>query len=51
MPGFTKTGLLQGLSLKRYGWFGTDFTLFALAILAGVGDWQFKIPASKSKGK
>ncbi len=37
MQGFTKTGLLQGLSLKLYGWFGTDFTLVALAILAGVG--------------
>jgi Na+/H+ antiporter NhaD/arsenite permease-like protein len=37
MQGFTKTGLLQGLSLKLYGWFGTDFTLVALALLAGVG--------------
>jgi Na+/H+ antiporter NhaD/arsenite permease-like protein len=37
MQGFTKTGLLQGLSLKLHGWFGTDFTLVALAILAGVG--------------
>jgi len=37
MQGFTKTGLLQGLSLKLYGWFGTEFTLVALVILAGVG--------------
>jgi hypothetical protein len=37
MQGFTKTGLLQGLSLKLHGWFGTDYTLVALAILAGVG--------------
>jgi Na+/H+ antiporter NhaD/arsenite permease-like protein len=37
MQGFTKTGLLQGLSLKLHVWFGTDFTLVALAILAGVG--------------
>ncbi|HSC95018.1 MAG TPA: SLC13 family permease [Burkholderiales bacterium] len=37
MQGFTKTGLLQGLSLKLHGWFGTDFTLVALAMLAGVG--------------
>jgi len=37
MQGFTKTGLLQGLSLQLHGWFGTDFTLVALALLAGVG--------------
>lgn len=37
MQGFTKTGLLQGLSLKLFVWFGTDFTLVALAILTGVG--------------
>ena len=37
MQGFTKTGLLQGLSLKLHGWFGTDFTLVALAAIAGVG--------------
>jgi Na+/H+ antiporter NhaD/arsenite permease-like protein len=37
MQGFTKTGLLQGLALKLYAWFGTDYTLAALAILAGVG--------------
>jgi Na+/H+ antiporter NhaD/arsenite permease-like protein len=34
---FTKTGLLQGLSLKLYGWFGLNFTLVALALLAGIG--------------
>ena len=37
MQGFIKTGLLQGLSLKLHGWFGTDFMLVALALLAGVG--------------
>jgi len=37
MQGFTKTGLLQGFSLKLHGWFGTDFTLVALALLAGIG--------------
>ena len=37
VEGFIKTGLLQGLSLKLYGWFGTDYTLVALALLAGVG--------------
>ena len=34
---FTKTGLLQGLSLKLFGWFGVDFKLVALALLAGIG--------------
>jgi Na+/H+ antiporter NhaD/arsenite permease-like protein len=34
---FTKTGLLQGLSLKLHGWFGVEFTLVALALLAGIG--------------
>ncbi|MBV2131741.1 hypothetical protein KRX52_02890 [Pseudomonas sp. MAP12] len=34
---FTETGLLQGLSLKLYAWFGADFTLVALALLAGIG--------------
>ena len=37
MQGFTKTGLLQGLALQLHGWFGTNYTLAALAILAGVG--------------
>jgi len=37
MQGFTKTGLLQGMALTLYGWFGTDFTLVALAMLAGIG--------------
>ena len=37
MQGFTKTGLLQGLALKLHGWFGDDFTLVALAMLAGIG--------------
>ena len=34
---FTKTGLLQGLSLQLYGWFGADLTLVALLLLAGIG--------------
>jgi Na+/H+ antiporter NhaD/arsenite permease-like protein len=37
MQGFIKTSLLQGLSLRLYGWFGTDFTPVALAMLARVG--------------
>ncbi len=34
---FTKTGLLQGLSLRLHGWFGTEFALVALALLACIG--------------
>lgn len=34
---FTQTGLLQGFALKLYAWFGADFTLAALALLAGIG--------------
>lgn len=34
---FTKTGLLQGLSLQLYDWFGADLTLVALLLLAGIG--------------
>jgi Na+/H+ antiporter NhaD/arsenite permease-like protein len=34
---FTQTGLLQGLSIKLYEWFGTDYALVALALLAGIG--------------
>jgi Na+/H+ antiporter NhaD/arsenite permease-like protein len=37
VEGFIRTGVLQGLSLKLSGWFGTKFTLVALALLAGVG--------------
>jgi len=37
VEGFIKTGLLQGLALKFSGWFGTEFTLVALALLAGIG--------------
>jgi Na+/H+ antiporter NhaD/arsenite permease-like protein len=33
----TKTGLLQGFSLKLYEWFGTEFTLTALALIVGIG--------------
>jgi Na+/H+ antiporter NhaD/arsenite permease-like protein len=33
----TKTGLLQSFSLKLYDWFGTEFTLAALALIAGIG--------------
>jgi Na+/H+ antiporter NhaD/arsenite permease-like protein len=34
---FTKTGLLQGLSLQLYAWFGVELTLVALLLLAGIG--------------
>ncbi len=34
---FTKTGLLQGMSFKLYEWFGTDFALVALILLAAIG--------------
>jgi len=34
---FTKTGLLQGLSLKLYEMFGSELTLVALMLLAGIG--------------
>jgi Na+/H+ antiporter NhaD/arsenite permease-like protein len=37
VQGFTKTGLLQGLSVQLYGWFGAQFTLVALLLLAGIG--------------
>jgi Na+/H+ antiporter NhaD/arsenite permease-like protein len=33
----TKTGLLQGLAIKLYGWFGTELTLVALGLIAGIG--------------
>jgi len=33
----TNTGLLQALSIKLYGWFGTRFTVVALMLLAGIG--------------
>lgn len=34
---FTKTGLLQGLSIQLYAWFGAELTLVALLLLAGIG--------------
>lgn len=34
---FTKTGLLQGMSLQLYGWFGAEITQVALILLAGIG--------------
>ena len=37
VQGFTKTGLLQGLSVQLYGWFGAELTLVALLLLAGIG--------------
>lgn len=33
----TKTGLLQRLSVGLYGWVGTELTLVALGLIAGVG--------------
>ena len=34
---FSKTGLLQGMSITFYNWFGTNFVLVALALLGGIG--------------
>jgi Na+/H+ antiporter NhaD/arsenite permease-like protein len=34
---FTKTGLLQGMSLQLYSWFGAEITQVALVMLAGIG--------------
>jgi Na+/H+ antiporter NhaD/arsenite permease-like protein len=33
----TKTGLLQNFSLKLYEWFGREFALVALGLIAGIG--------------
>ena len=37
MQSVTKTGLLQSASLKLYDWFGPDFVLAALSLIAGIG--------------
>jgi Na+/H+ antiporter NhaD/arsenite permease-like protein len=37
VQGFTKTGLLQGLSLQLFEWFGAELTIVALLLLAGIG--------------
>lgn len=37
VQGFTKTGLLQGMSLQLYAWCGAELTLVALLLLAGIG--------------
>jgi Na+/H+ antiporter NhaD/arsenite permease-like protein len=37
VQGFTKTGLLQGLALQLYEWFGAQYLLVALLLLAGIG--------------
>jgi Na+/H+ antiporter NhaD/arsenite permease-like protein len=37
MQAITKTGLLQMFSVKLYEWFGSEFTLAALALIAGIG--------------
>ena len=37
VQGFTKTGLLQGMSLQLYAWFGAELTRVALLLLAGIG--------------
>jgi Na+/H+ antiporter NhaD/arsenite permease-like protein len=34
---FSKTGLLQGLAITFYNWFGSNFVLVALALLGGIG--------------
>jgi Na+/H+ antiporter NhaD/arsenite permease-like protein len=33
----TKTGLMQDFSFKLYEWFGTEYTLTALGLIAGIG--------------
>jgi Na+/H+ antiporter NhaD/arsenite permease-like protein len=33
----TQTGLMQALSLRLYGWFGTQLTVVALLLIAGIG--------------
>lgn len=33
----TKTGLLEQLSVRLYGWFGTELTLVALGLIAAIG--------------
>jgi Na+/H+ antiporter NhaD/arsenite permease-like protein len=37
VQGFAKLGLLQALALKLHGWFGAEYTLVALLLLAGIG--------------
>src|SRR5262245_8903714 len=37
VQGVTKTGLLQGFSLKLYGWLGAELTVIALGLIAGIG--------------
>lgn len=34
---FTKTGLLQGMAMNFYHWFGSNFVLVGLALLGGIG--------------
>jgi Na+/H+ antiporter NhaD/arsenite permease-like protein len=34
---FSKTGLLQGMAITFYNWFGANFILVALALLGGIG--------------
>lgn len=34
---FSKTGLLQGMAITFYHWFGTNFLLVAVALLGGIG--------------
>jgi Na+/H+ antiporter NhaD/arsenite permease-like protein len=37
VQGFTKTGLLQGLAVQLHDWFGTQFMVVAMFLLAGIG--------------
>jgi Na+/H+ antiporter NhaD/arsenite permease-like protein len=37
MQSITKTGLLQAFSFKLHEWLGTEFTLTALGLIAGIG--------------
>lgn len=34
---FSKTGLLQGMAINFYNWFGANFVLVALGLLGGIG--------------
>lgn len=34
---FSKTGLLQGMAIAFYNWFGSNFVLVALGLLGGIG--------------
>lgn len=37
VQGFTKTGLLQGMAVQLHEWFGAQFMVVAMVLLAGIG--------------